>query len=43
MIVGASEHYPHFGVFILSHMCPNVLSTWSLNTLAFAILPWDLN
>ena len=25
MIVNASEHYPHFGVYILSHMYSNLI------------------
>ena len=25
MFVDASEHYPHFGVCILSHMCPSLI------------------
>ena len=25
MIVHTSEHYPHFGVCVLSHMCPNLI------------------
>ena len=25
MIIHASEHYPQFGVCILSHMCPNLI------------------
>ena len=41
MIVHASEHYPHFGVYIIPYMCPNLNEHMVPNN--SYIIPWDLN